>query len=156
MKRLFLIFGILLWAAAAFGASVVGYSSTELSNDGIQVVADVTADTDGSVANTRLKNSLDTELQFQKGLALRSVHVYFGSPAPTNDSDFTLEPVANSYDILGGAGANTIDAATNSHFRPLAGGAAYDAPVYGPQTLKITGNSVNGAKFKIIFDFVPQ
>lgn len=150
MKKLIVILGILLCAPTLFAASEVIYSVVETQNNGLQIVAGVTAHTDGTVANTKLPST------FQKGLALRGFHVYFGTPAPTNDSDFTLEPEAYSYDILGGAGANSIDAAANNHLRPLSGGAAYDAPVYGPLILKISGNSVNGAAFKIVFDFIPQ
>lgn len=154
MKSLIVILGILLWASIALAQSVVTYTATETENGNLQVVAGVTAHTDGSIANTTLKDSLGNDLKFGKGLVLRGFHVYFGTTAPTDNSDFTLEPAANPYDLLGGAGVNSIDAAANNHLRPLSGGAAYDAPVYGPQILKITGNSVNSAKFKIIFDFV--
>jgi len=56
----------------------------------------------------------------------------------------------------GGAGLNTIDAATNNSFLPLIGVTPYEVPVYGPLKLHVTGNNVNGAKFRIVFSFVPM
>lgn len=155
MKKLLLLF-LLLIPQICFAASEVIYTSTKLTGGGVQVTANVTAHTDGSIANTKLADSLQKVLTFQEGYALRTVHTYFGSPAPTADSDFTVEPIDVAYDILGGAGANVIDAVTNNHIRPLAGGTVLDAPIYNSLWLKITGNSVNGAKFKIVFDFVPM
>jgi hypothetical protein len=154
MKRLFFL--LFLIPQICFAASEVIYTSTKLTGGGVQVTANVTAHTDGTVADTQLADSLQKVLTFQEGYALRSLHTYFGSPAPTLDSDFTVEPIDVAYDLLGGAGANTIDAAANNHFRPLAGGSVFDAPVYNSLWLKITGNSVNGAKFKIVFDFIPM
>jgi hypothetical protein len=117
---------------------------------GLQVTAEVTAHTTGTVDDTYLSNSLQQKLTFYKGYRLSIVRVFFGSPAPLDNSDFTLEEASNGVDVLGGAGLNTIDNATNNAFLP------YEAPVYGPLKLHVTGNNVNGAKFRIVFSFVPM
>lgn len=159
MKKLFLslIFGILLVVGNVYAASVVLYGTTATEGDyALQVTAEVTAHTDGTVDDTQLKDSLGVVLQLRKGYRLHAVRTFFGSPAPTDNSDFTLNELANDVDVLGGAGANMIDNATNNTFKPVIGSTPVDAPVYGPLTLKISGNSVNGAKFRIVFDFIPM
>jgi hypothetical protein len=154
LALLLLILGITnpLWAA-----SNVLYGMTPTQDErGMEVTAEVTAHTDGSVDDTYLSDSTAKTLTFAKGYRLAVVRVFFGSPAPLDNSDFTLEEAANGVDILGGAGANQIDNATNSVFSPLIGSTAFEAPVYGPLKLHITGNNVNGAKFRIVFSFVPM
>jgi len=152
-----LILGILLLSSTSFAASNVLYGATETQDSkGIQVTAEVTAHTDGTVDDTYLSNSLNTKLTFYKGYRLSTVRVFFGSPAPLENSDFELLESSNGVDVLGGAGLNTIDAATNNSFLPLIGITPYEAPVYGPLKLHITGNNVNGAKFRIVFSFVPM
>ena len=150
----FLILGITnpLWAASS-----VLYGATETEDSkGIQVTAEVTAHTDGTVDDTFLSDSTNKKLTFFKGYRLSTVRVFFGSPAPLENSDFELLESSNGVDALGGAGLNTIDAATNNSFLPLIGVTPYEAPVYGPLKLHITGNNVNGAKFRIVFSFVPM
>ena len=152
-----LILGILLLSSTSFAASNVLYGATETQDSkGIQVTAEVTAHTDGTVDDTYLSNSLNTKLTFYKGYRLSVVRVFFGSPAPLENSDFELLESSNGVDVLGGAGLNTIDAATNNSFLPLIGITPYEAPVYGPLKLHITSNNVNGAKFRIVFSFVPM
>jgi len=150
----FLILGITnpLWAASS-----VLYGATETEDSkGIQVTAEVTAHTNGTVDDTFLSNSSNTKLTFFRGYRLSVVRVFFGSPAPLENSDFELLESSNGVDALGGAGLNTIDAATNNSFLPLIGVTPYEAPVYGPLKLHVTGNNVNGAKFRIVFSFVPM
>ena len=150
----FLILGI---TSISFAASSVLYGATETQDSkGIQVTAEVTAHTDGTVDDTYLSNSLNTKLTFYKGYRLSVVRVFFGSPAPLENSDFELLESSNGVDVLGGAGLNTIDAATNNSFLPLIGVTPYEAPVYGPLKLHVTGNNVNGAKFRIVMSFVPM
>jgi len=150
----FLILGI---TSISFAASSVLYGATETEDSkGIQVTAEVTAHTNGTVDDTFLSNSSNTKLTFFKGYRLSVVRVFFGSPAPLENSDLELTDSFNGVDALGGAGLNTIDAATNNSFLPLIGVTPYEAPVYGPLKLHITGNNVNGAKFRIVFSFVPM
>ena len=150
----FLILGI---TSISFAASSVLYGATETEDSkGIQVTAEVTAHTNGTVDDTFLSDSTAKMLTFFKGYRLSVVRVFFGSPAPLENSDFELLESSNGVDALGGAGLNTIDAATNNSFLPLIGVTPYEAPVYGPLKLHITGNNVNGAKFRIVFSFVPM
>ena len=150
----FLILGI---TSISFAASSVLYGATETQDSkGIQVTAEVTAHTNGTVDDTFLSDSTAKKLTFFKGYRLSVVRVFFGSPAPLENSDFELLESSNGVDALGGAGLNTIDAATNNSFLPLIGVTPYEAPVYGPLKLHITGNNVNGAKFRIVFSFVPM
>ena len=149
----FLILGI---TSISFAASSVLYGATETEDSkGIQVTAEVTAHTNGTVDDTYLSDSTAKMLTFFKGYRLSVVRVFFGSPAPLENSDLELIDSFNGVDALGGAGLNTIDAATNNSFLPLIGVTPYEAPVYGPLKLHITGNNVNGAKFRIVFSFVP-
>ena len=86
-----LILGILLLSSTSFAASNVLYGATETQDSkGIQVTAEVTAHTDGTVDDTYLSNSLNTKLTFYKGYRLSTVRVFFGSPAPLENSDFEL------------------------------------------------------------------
>ena len=158
MKHLSLILGIiLLFVSSAFGASVVIYSMASVQDDkAIEVTADVTAHTDGTVDDTYLSDSSNITLTFAKGYRLCTVRTFFGSPAPLDNSDLTLLEVANGIDVLGTAGMNTIDNAANNAFQPLNGSTAFEAPVYGPLRMHIANNNVNGAKFRIIFSFVPM
>ena len=149
----FLILGI----TNGWAASNVLYGATETQDSkGIQVTAEVTAHTDGTVDDTFLSDSTNKKLTFFKGYRLSTVRVFFGSPAPLENSDLELIDSANGIDVLGGAGLNTIDAATNNSFLPLIGVTPYEAPIYGPLKLHITGNNVNGAKFRIVMSFVPM
>ena len=150
----FLILGI---TSISFAASSVLYGATETEDSkGIQVTAEVTAHTNGTVDDTFLSDSTAKMLTFYKGYRLSVVRVFFGSPAPLENSDLELIDSFNGVDALGGAGLNTIDAATNNSFLPLIGVTPYEAPVYGPLKLHITGNNVNGAKFRIVMSFVPM
>ena len=149
-----LILGITTFSQAA---SSVLYGATETQDSkGIQVTAEVTAHIDGTVDDTFLSDSTNKKLTFFRGYRLSTVRVFFGSPAPLENSDFELIDSFNGVDALGGAGLNTIDAATNNSFLPLIGVTPYEVPVYGPLKLHITGNNVNGAKFRIVFSFVPM
>ena len=149
----FLILGI----TNGWAASSVLYGATETEDSkGIQVTAEVTAHTNGTVDDTYLSDSTAKMLTFFKGYRLSVVRVFFGSPAPLENSDLELIDSANGIDVLGGAGLNTIDAATNNSFLPLIGVTPYEVPVYGPLKLHITSNNVNGAKFRIVFSFVPM
>jgi len=140
-----------------WAASSVLYGTTAIEDSrALEVTAEVTAHTDGSVDDTYLSDSLAQRLTFAKGYRLVVVRVFYGSPAPLDNSDLTLLEIANGVDVLGGAGANQIDAATNSAFTPLIGSTSFEAPVYGPLKLHITGNNVNGAKFRIVMSFVPM
>jgi hypothetical protein len=148
----FLILGI----TNGWAASSVLYGATETEDSkGIQVTAEVTAHIDGTVDDTYLSDSTNKKLTFFKGYRLSTVRVFFGSPAPLENSDLELIDSFNGVDALGGAGLNTIDNATNSSFLPLIGSTQYEVPVYGPLKLHVTGNNVNGAKFRIVFSFVP-
>jgi len=154
LVAILLILGITTFSQAA---SSVLYGATETQDSkGIQVTAEVTAHIDGTVDDTFLSDSTNKKLTFFRGYRLSTVRVFFGSPAPLENSDFELIDSFNGVDALGGAGLNTIDAATNNSFLPLIGVTPYEVPVYGPLKLHITGNNVNGAKFRIVFSFVPM
>ena len=149
----FLILGI----TNGWAASSVLYGATETEDSkGIQVTAEDTAHTNGTVDDTYLSDSTAKMLTFFRGYRLSVVRVFFGSPAPLENSDFELLESSNGVDVLGGAGLNTIDAATNNSFLPLIGVTPYEAPVYGPLKLHVTSNNVNGAKFRIVMSFVPM
>lgn len=149
-----LILGITTFSQAA---SSVLYGVTETQDSkGLQVTAEVTAHTNGTVDDTYLSNSLQQKLTFFKGYRLSVVRVFFGNPAPLDNSDLELLDSSNGVDVLGTAGINTIDNSTNNAFLPLVGSTPYEAPVYGPLKLHITSNNVNGAKFRIVFSFVPM
>ena len=91
-----------------------------------------------------------------KGYKLFSVSTYYdGVTPPTDDSDLTItEGSAAGADILGGAGVDKIDIATNNFFKPLVGATPVDVPIYRPLYMQIDNNSVNDAVTVITLKFI--
>jgi hypothetical protein len=165
MKRFIIIVAIfLMFAGNAFAtASSVTWSSKTAqyySNSFVEITADVICDsTNGSFVTTPLyMNEADEaagRIADVAGYYLHSISVYFGGTAPTINSDIeVLEHSSTGKDILVGAGADMMDAATNNYFTTLVGTLPYPVPVFGPLYLKITNNSVNSATSTIVFKFV--
>lgn len=98
-----------------------------------------TADTDGSV------DAVSSNIRFD-GIP-QAVEVVPGTPSPTASYAITLK---NEYgrDILGGGGTG-LSATAAAALTPSPEG----VPVTGGLTLAITGNSVNGAKGKVVIYF---
>lgn len=90
------------------------------------------------------------------GFFLYQVAYYYGTTAPTNDSDLEIrEGSATGKDILYGAGTDKIDNATNNNFQPFVNGSDSVMPIYGPLYLVISNNSVNSATGTIVLKFLP-
>lgn len=145
--------------SVCFAASSITWIDYTTEAGGIQIVAEVTADTDGSVTTEQFQNKNGYGIDFTKGYYLYSWEYYVGGTAPTADSDLeVLEHANDGYDILNGAGTDTIDATdpTDNGFQPEIGGTAGFRPVYGDLYLKISNNSENAATFTLIFNFAPM
>lgn len=72
-----------------------------------------------------------------------------GTPAPTDNWDFTLvDSQTSALDVLGGAGANR-DTANAEQFLPVM--SLFPMSLCGTYNLTITGNAVNSAELVIIF-----
>ena len=90
------------------------------------------------------------------GLYLYQVAYYFGSTAPTDDSDLEIRQGSSSgRDILYTAGTNMIDNAANNNFQPFVNGSDAVMPLYGPLYLYIANNAVNSATGTIVMKFLP-
>ena len=86
-----------------------------------------------------------TYTQLIRGWNLYKVQTLYGATAPLDDSDLVIND-ENSIDVLGGAGTDMIDNATNNEFVPLIGGATPGAqPIISKLTPVITNNNVNSA-----------
>lgn len=154
---LFLVF--LALPVTSLAAGSVTWTDYTTDNGGIQIVAVVTADASAAtVPVSQLSNKNNRGIDFGKGFYLYSWDYYVGATPPTADTDLELlEHSASGYDILGGAGTDTIDASTPSSngFRPHINGVESVRPVYGGLWLKITNNAENSATFTLVFNFIP-
>ena len=164
MKRIFLVFAILvLMAGNAFAAARSASFSSSVAqtqyNEFVQITAVCTFDTDNSFAALALyMNDVDQtngRIANLAGFFLHSISVYFGSPAPTINTDLTLlEHTSTGKDILVGAGTDMVDNATNNYFTTLVGTIPHPVPVFGPLYIVMTANAVNDAKTTLVFKFI--
>jgi hypothetical protein len=164
MKRIFLVFAILvLMVGNAFAADRSASFSSKVAqsqyNEFVQITASIIFATDNSFAALALyMNDADQEagrVANLNGFFLHSISVYFGSPAPTINSDITLlEHTSTGKDILVGAGTDMMDAATNNYFTTLIGTLPHPVPVFGPLYLVVANNAVNDAQATIVFKFI--
>lgn len=88
-----------------------------------------------------------------RGLKLYSVKAYPGGTAPTDATDCTITD-KYGVDLLGGKGANLIDATSKTWIPVGPEGYALPALITGNITLNITNNAVNSAVTTIILEFV--
>jgi hypothetical protein len=153
MKKL-IVFAILLFSANAFAASSTVWT-VQGGGDWIEVQAVFTCDASAATYTTEVfKDAAGNTLDLD-GYYLYHIAYYYGSTAPTDNSDLTvLEHSSSGRDILHGCGANVIDNATNNDFKPCIGAAPAAMPIYGPLYLAIANNAVNSATGTLIFRFI--
>lgn len=119
-----------VWAASSCTASHEQYGSIHA------LTFEWTAHTDGSFTNYTAQYAVNGFILY--------LETDPGTPAPQASYDIELLDTAGA-DMAGGVLANR--SATDTEIkRPLLDSAAYEVPVIGPLTLKISGNNVNGAK----------
>lgn len=88
-------------------------------------------------------------------LGYRLVEVLYnhGSPAPTDNTDVVLND-ANGVDLLGGAGANIIDATTHVRIYPLNGTTIIKPITFGTLTQVVASEqAVNSAQWTLSYIF---
>jgi hypothetical protein len=150
---------ILLSASHALAVeSIVWSMNGGKQGSAMEIISTNTCSADGTLTTTALKNSSGQELDFT-GYYLYSVSIYFGSTAPTINSDlWVLEHSATGYDVLHGAGVDQIDATTNSSFKPWINGIESAMPIYGKLYQKVTQAAVAtaNAEFVIVYRFLKQ
>lgn len=88
-----------------------------------------------------------------RGLKLYAVKAYPGTTAPTDASDVTITDEFG-VDLLGGKGADLVDATTKTYIPAGPGAFAQPALITGNITLNITSNEVAGAVTTIICEFI--
>lgn len=88
-----------------------------------------------------------------RGLKLYSVKAYPGGTAPTDATDATITDEFG-IDLLGGKGANLIDATSKTWIPAGPANYAFPALITGNITLTITNNSVNSAVTTIVLELV--
>ena len=163
MKRILLVVAIVLISANAFAAARSASFSSKVSqsqyNEFIEITAACIFATDNSFAALALYMNDDDQsagrLAKLDGFFLHSISTYYGSPAPTINTDLTLlEHTSGGKDILVGAGTDMVDNATNNYFTTLIGTLPHHVPVFGPLYLVMTNNAVNDAQTTIVFKFV--
>ena len=98
--------------------------------------------TDVSAANTAML----------KGMYFLYMHIKNGATATTDNSDIAWTDEFG-VDLLGGAGANALDAVVNAQLNAKVNSLGGCPMVIGTLTLAITGNSVNSANPSIVCVF---
>ena len=88
-----------------------------------------------------------------RGLKLYSVKAYPGTTAPTDATDLTITDEFG-VDLLGGKGANLIDATSKTWVPAGPAGYAFPALITGNITVTITNNAVVSAVTTIILELV--
>jgi hypothetical protein len=149
------LFIVLVFTVNAFAAESIVWSTYGDTDSNLEVISTITASATGTVTTTALQNSAGIEINFM-GMYLYSISTYYGSPAPTVNSDLWLnEHSATGYDVLAGSGVDMIDAATNNIFLPISA-TAPPLPVFGKLYQKITQATAvtNDAVFVIVYRFI--
>ena len=149
------LFIILVFTVNAFAVESITWTTYGDMTSNIEVISTIVASGTGTVTTTVLKDAAGNELNFIN-MRLHSVSTYFGTTAPTVDSDlWLLEHSATGYDILAGAGVDKIDATTNNIFLPISTTAS-DLPIFGKLYQKITQATAAtaDATFAIVYKFV--
>ena len=123
------------------------------------LVLTCTAGTDGdagtypaTVMNALAKDS-NSNLFDIRGMKIYSVKAYPGTTAPTDATDLTLTD-EYGIDLLGGKGADLIDATTKTFIPSGPGAFAQPALITGNVTINITNNSVASAVTTIICELM--
>lgn len=146
---LVVVFLMLLMASGTWAAGTITGAQYISLDQTAQVVvytvtfgADASSPADVSLAN--IKDANGNSLQSLSGWWLFSFSVFYGATGPTDDTDFYINRVVGSlsYDILGAAGENTIDNATDTL-------RVYPATVtqilLGTEKMSFSNNLVNNA-----------
>lgn len=153
------ILSVLLLVSTAMAVESTTWSVNGGRNGGaVEVISTNVCSAAGTLTTTALKNGSGSELDFT-GFYLYSVSVYFGTTAPTINSDlWVLEHSATGYDVLHGAGVDQVDATTNSSFKPWINGIESPMPIYGKLYQKVTQAAVvtANAEFVIVYRFLKQ
>ena len=162
MKKLItLLIGLFLFVPfAAFAAGTITQAITSDRQYGPNnafraVTLSCTGDAaNGTLPATALSTAILATLH-SGGYALFKVQTYPGGVAPTDASDMTITDGTGA-DILGGNGANQIDATSKLEFYPLIGATPVLQPVIGTWTVNITQQAVatNSATFTVVLIFV--
>lgn len=105
---------------------------------------------DGAYPATAMSS---TTLDKLRGWYLYKIITNPGSPAPTDNWDFTLSDT-DGIDVLGGNGANRHTTTSQMTAPLLTTGVYFAQPVLNTWTLAITGNSTNSAAIVIQAVFV--
>lgn len=149
MKRIFsgLVLSLFLYGVG-FAASATVYTLED--QGGVKQVKAITTCTAGT--STFTTQAIPFNL---RGCRLHSIRYLYGATGPTDNSDLVLnEHSATGPDILGGAGVDIIDNATNNYAAPILGSTGTEAPIYGELYPVMNNNSVNAATFTIYYNFV--
>ena len=158
------ILGILLASATAVwaaGSSVVWSYSGNINKGWVEVTGVFTCNSaDATFVTTPIylteQQEATQSLQDFTGFYLYQVAYYYGTTAPTDNSDLEIRQGSSTgLDILYTAGTNMIDNATNNNFKPFINGSESAMPVYGPLYLYIANNAVNSATGTIVLKFLP-
>jgi len=120
----------------------------------VKVELTCTADAEAATYPETVVNTLSGVSDFDlRGLKLYSVKAIPGDTAPTDATDLVIED-EYGVDLLGGRGADFIDASDKTW---IAAGPAKDtqpALITGNITVKITNNEINSAVTTIILEFI--
>ena len=162
-KFIYAVLFLFLFQSVSFaaGSSVSWSYAGSKERKWIEVTATFTCHSSGGAFETTpiyLNETTESSGQVMDftGMYLYHVAYYYGSTAPTDNSDIEIrEHSSSGRDILHGAGANMIDNATNNNFKPWINSAESAMPIYGPLYLYITGNSVNSASGTLVMRFLP-
>jgi len=88
-----------------------------------------------------------------RGLKINAVKAYPGTTAPTDATDVTITD-EYGIDLLGGKGADLVDATTKTFIPAGPGAFAQPALITGNISLNITNNSVAEAQTTIIVELI--
>lgn len=148
MRKLLYIVFMCFIPACIFAASTTVFTIEDQGD--VKQIKAVTTHGDGSHAFTTQMIPYNL-----RGCKLHSIRYLFGTTAPTDNSDLVLnEHTSTGPDILGGAGADIIDNATNSYVAPLLGSSNTEAPIYGDLYPVLTNNVVDAATYTIYYNFI--
>lgn len=151
MKRLLSVLISTLFVFGSFSVSAFSAGSWDLTESGSQPGSKrmwkqytCTADAaDGSVPALTVTGFYD--------FYLFTIETWPGGTSPSDATDFTLSDATTGEDLLGGTGADSIDATSTITLVPYSVGMDlfYTPIIKGDLTLTITNNSVNSAIINI-------
>ena len=154
-KILVVVSVLVFMASVTFAAESIAWSVKGGGyGNWLQVTSVNTTAANGSLTTTALQDGTGRVLDLN-GYYLYSVSIYYGATGPTDDSDLTLlEHTSAGKDVLHGAGADMIDNAGNTSFKPWVNGTECAMPIYGKLYQAVANNVVDTAIFTIVYRFI--